>query len=129
MPTTNYLEGKLLDHLLNTATYTAPTSLWLALFTVVPARAGGGTESTGGSYARQEVAWSSLTQDETGTETVSSVIETFTAMPASTLVASGIFDASTAGNLLFYKVFDTSVVVAAGEDVYVSAGNASIKLA
>ena len=51
-----YLSHELLDHVFGAATYTPPSSLWCALFTAAPDADGtGGTEVTGGSYARIEV--------------------------------------------------------------------------
>jgi len=50
---TNYAEDKLRDHLLGITAYTMPTDVYLALYTAAPDETGGGTECTGGSYARQ----------------------------------------------------------------------------
>ena len=52
----DYLENKLIDHLFRAGTFAKPTALWVALFTGSPADAGGGTEVTGGSYARVNLA-------------------------------------------------------------------------
>ena len=49
---TTFLANKMLDHVFSAATYTAPTNTTTALFTAAPSDAGGGTEVTGGSYAR-----------------------------------------------------------------------------
>jgi hypothetical protein len=48
----DYLELELLDHVLGNSAYSAPATLYFALYTVAPTDAGGGTEVTGGSYAR-----------------------------------------------------------------------------
>jgi hypothetical protein len=54
----NYLENALYNHVLRNTTYTSPTTIYAALFTAVTdAEAGTGTEVTGGSYARQTVAF------------------------------------------------------------------------
>ena len=52
----DYLENKLIDHLFRAGTFAKPTALWVALFTGAPGDAGGGTEVSGGSYAREEPA-------------------------------------------------------------------------
>lgn len=52
---TDYLENKLVDHIFRASSYTKPSVLAVALFTSAPGEAGGGTEVTGGSYARVEV--------------------------------------------------------------------------
>jgi len=51
----DFLELKLLDHVLGNTAYTAPTIVYVALYTVAPTDAGGGTEVTGGAYARVAV--------------------------------------------------------------------------
>ncbi|MFX9081351.1 hypothetical protein ABTN40_19960, partial [Acinetobacter baumannii] len=50
-----YLANKVLDHLLGGTTYTPPWALYLALFTAAPTDEGGGTEVSGGDYARAAV--------------------------------------------------------------------------
>jgi hypothetical protein len=40
---TNYLENKLIDHFLGTTSYTMPADVYVALFTVAPSDAAGGT--------------------------------------------------------------------------------------
>ena len=51
----NFLELELLDHVLGNAAYTAPGTVWVALYSATPSDTGGGTEVTGGSYARVAV--------------------------------------------------------------------------
>ena len=52
----NFLELEVLDHVFGAAVYTAPATLYIALYTVAPTDAAGGTEVTGGAYARKDVA-------------------------------------------------------------------------
>jgi hypothetical protein len=52
---TAYLERKLIDHSTGKTSYTMPT-VYVGLFTAAPSDAGGGTEVTGGSYARKSTA-------------------------------------------------------------------------
>ena len=52
---TNFLELELLDHVFGKGAYSAPTP-YLALFTAAPTDAGGGTEVSGGSYARVSIS-------------------------------------------------------------------------
>ena len=51
MSKTDYAENKVLDHLNGKSSFTMPT-VYVALFTAAPSDAGGGTEVSGGSYAR-----------------------------------------------------------------------------
>jgi hypothetical protein len=46
------LENKLLDHVLGGGDYTRLATVYAALFTAAPSDSGGGTEVSGGSYAR-----------------------------------------------------------------------------
>ena len=46
------LEVELRKHLFLTASFTKPTTIDIGLYTAAPGEAGGGTEVTGGSYAR-----------------------------------------------------------------------------
>lgn len=50
-----YLKAALLEEAFGAAAFTAPATLYLALYTVAPTDNGGGTEVTGGSYARKAV--------------------------------------------------------------------------
>lgn len=50
---TNTIEESVLKHVFGIATYSAPATLYAALFTTAPAEDGtGGVEASGGSYAR-----------------------------------------------------------------------------
>lgn len=51
-------ELKILDHLVGKTTWTLPSTVYIALFTTAVTDAGGGTECTGGSYARKLTAGS-----------------------------------------------------------------------
>lgn len=100
----DYLEQKVLDHLFGIASYSAPATLYLALFTATPNDAGGGTEVTGGSYARKAV-----TNDNTEWQRSSSVVSNINALDFAAATATwgtigwvGVFDALTSGNLLFW---------------------------
>lgn len=118
----NYLENKVLDHALGTATFTKPTTVYLALYTAAPGEAGGGTECTGGSYARQAVAFGAASS---GAASNSGDI-TFSSMPAATVVAVGVLDASSGGNLLYYKTLSSSITTAAGDEIIFPAGNITV---
>ena len=53
----DFLETKVLDHVFGGTAYTAPTTLYVALYTAAPTDSGGGTEVSGGAYARQTAAF------------------------------------------------------------------------
>lgn len=116
---TNYLEDALRDHVLLGDTYTAPATVYLALFSTATTDAGGGTEVTGGSYARVAVGFSA---GATG-EAVSSADEVFTAMPAVTVTHAALMDAATAGNMLLHGALTAPKVVAGGATLTFAAGD------
>ena len=120
----NYLENKLLDHFLGTAAYTMPTTVYVALYTVVPTDAGGGTQVTGGSYARQTAAFSAAAS---GTTSNTANID-FAGMPAATTVAIGVFDALTSGNLLLWGTLTANKTTDAGDTLRIATGDLDISI-
>ena len=50
MSFSNYLELEVLDHVFGGSAYSAPGTIYAALFTVAPSDTGGGTEVSGGSW-------------------------------------------------------------------------------
>ena len=121
---TNYLESKLIDHFLGTTTYTKPSAVYVALFTVTPGEAAGGTEVTGGSYARQAATFGAASS---GATTNSANID-FAGMPAATTVAIGIFDAITSGNMLLYGALTTNKTTDAGDTLRIATGSLSVSI-
>jgi hypothetical protein len=121
---TNYLENKLIDHFLGTTSYTMPADVYIALFTVAPSDAGGGTEVTGGSYARQIATFSGASSGATSND---SNVD-FTGMPAATTVAIGIFDALTSGNMLLYGTLTTNKTTDAGDTLRIATGDLDISI-
>lgn len=124
---TDYLEDALLKHVFTNTAYTSPTTVYAALFTVAPSDTGGGTEVSGGAYARQSMAFS---VSGTGTlATNSSAVEYPTATADyGTVVAVGIFDAASSGNLLAYANLTTSKTVSSGDVFRFNAGDVDITL-
>lgn len=118
----NYLENKILDHVLKNTSYTSPTTVYCALFTAAPGETGGGTEVTGGSYARQAVTFSTAASGESH----NSADIVYTLMPAATVTHFGVYDASTAGNLLYYGAFSASKTTTSGDTLTIPASGLSI---
>jgi len=104
----DYLENKLLNHVFRNTAYTPPTTLYLALFTSAPADAGGGTEVSGGGYARQALSFAAAASGSIA----SNAAVSFTASGADfgTVVATGIFDALTGGNLITWAAMTPATV-------------------
>lgn len=120
----NYLEDKLIDHFLGTTSFTAPAAVYVALYTVAPSDSGGGTQVTGGSYARQ---LATFTASSGGATSNDSNID-FANMPAATVVAVGIFDALTSGNLLLWGTLTTNKTTDAGDTLRIATGDLDISI-
>ena len=125
----DYLEDKVLDHVFGGNAFTAPSTLHVALYTVAPSDTGGGTEVSGGAYARQTATFTvSGTNPTTASNTAAIEYPTATANYG-TVVAVGVLDASSSGNLLAYSTLDSSKVVSSGDVFRFNAGDLDITLA
>lgn len=121
----DYLENKILDHVLGGGDYTRPGHVYFALFTSAPTDAGGGTEITGGSYARVDVTNDATSFPAASGGAKSNGIDVVFPVPSAgwgTAVAVGIFDSSTAGNLLLWCLLTTPRLISTSDDVRFSAG-------
>ena len=122
----NYLENKVLEHVFGGNAFTAPSTLYVALYTSAPSDTGGGTEVSGGAYARQSAAFT-VTSD---TASNTSAIEYPTATADyGTVVAVGVFDALTSGNLLAYGNLTASKTVSIGDVFRFNASALDIQVA
>jgi hypothetical protein len=119
----NYAENKLLDHVLGTTAYTMPTT-YVALYTVAPTESTSGTEVTGGSYARIAGSFSA----SSGGATSNAGNLDYTSMPSCTVVAVGILDNSTGGNLLLYGTLTANKSLDAGDTLRIAAGDLDITI-
>lgn len=125
----NFLELELLDHVLGNAAYSAPATVHIALFTATPSDTGGGTEVTGGSYARAAVTNNATNWPAAAAGAKANGTEiAFTEATASwgTVVAFGIFDAATSGNLLYWGDVTPNKAVASGDIARFKVGDIDI---
>ena len=121
----NYLENKILLHVLSNTSYTSPTTVYLGLHTADPTDAGTGTEVSGGSYARQSFA--STISGNAASNT--SAIEFPTATGSWGAIGwVGVWDNVSGGNLLFHGALTTSKTIASGDVFRVPAGDLDITL-
>lgn len=121
----DYLENALLNHVFRNTALTAPTTVYLALYTTAPTDAGGGTQVSGGGYARQAITFGAPSAGAIA----NTVAVAFTAAGANfgTIVAVGIFDALTAGNLLAWDDI-TSAVINDGDTINFPIGDIDVTL-
>lgn len=120
----DYLEKKLQDHVFGNTSYSAPATLYLALFTdsntATQRDAGTVTEVTGGSYARVAVTNNTTNfPNASGVTALKNlhVAQTFPTPSANwgTCNAWGIYDASTSGNLLCWGDLTTPRTINNGD--------------
>lgn len=129
----DYLENALIEHIFRNTSYTRPANIYVALFTAAPSDSGGGTEVSGGSYARQAIAtgassgWAAVS----GGATENSATLTFPTATANwgTITHVGLFDASSAGNLLFHGALTASKTINSGDIFRFNAGDLDVSLA
>ena len=124
----DYLEDKVLDHVFGGVAYTQPAK-HVALYTVAPTDTGGGTEVTGGSYARQTRAFTVSVTNTTTASNSAAIEYPIATANYGTAVAVGMLDASTGGNLLAYANLDTSKSVTTGDVFRFDTGDLDITLA
>jgi hypothetical protein len=125
MSFSNYLENKVLLHVFGATAYTAPSTLYVALFTSDPGETGSGTEVSGGSYARQTIAFT-----VTGNQASNTAAVEFPTATASwgTITYAAVYDALSGGNLLAYGALTTSKTIASGDVLRIPAGDFDINL-
>lgn len=134
----DYLESAWLNMLAQGQSFTPPAT-YVALFTAAPGDSGGGTEVSGGDYARQQVNQDGATQpywntptDDGGPQVIDNNGEI--AFPQATadwgeVVAVGIYDAATGGNLLYYGTLASSKTVTTNDTFKFATGDLDLTLA
>ena len=132
----NYLENVVLDHILNSpaSAYTAPSTLYLGLFTNDSGNAATNLEAgvitdeiAGGSYVRETVTFGGAASGTCATDAT----VTFTTATANwgTVTHIAVMDAGTAGNVLFWGAVTTPKTIETGDTFQVSSGNLTVSLA
>lgn len=121
----DYLENKILDHILGNTAYSAPANIYFALMTAPPTDAGGGTEVTGGSYARVGLTNNTTNFPNASAGSKSNGVDvSFPTATASwgSVTHVAVYDASSAGNLLFWAPLTAPVTVPNGGSLLFAAG-------
>lgn len=125
-----YTETAVLNHLFRNVALPSPGSVRVALFTAAPTDAAGGTEVSGSGYARQPVTFGAPTADSGKMKISNSAAVTFTAAGGGIgpVVAVGVFDAATGGNLLAWSPI-TSATIGDGDSINFATGQIALTLA
>jgi hypothetical protein len=124
MNKSDYLRNALVNHTLRGVVFTPPSSLYIALFNVTPTSAGGGTEVSGGAYARQGVAFTAASAGSSG-NTLPINFPTPTA-DWGDIPGAALFDALTGGNMLYFGTLGTLRTVYTDDAIFFPAGYFSI---
>jgi hypothetical protein len=134
----DYLENKVLDHVLTATAYTQPSTRYLALFTNTSTNAAANLEAgiltdevttSGTAYARKTVTFAAASG---GTSATNATVTFDTATSSwGTITHVAVVDGSTrgAGNVLFYGAVTTSKTIDNGDTFQVTSGNLTISLA
>ena len=125
----DYLENKVLDHVLGGGDYTRPATVYVALFTAAPSDAGGGTEVSGNNYARASVTNNATNWPAASGGAKSNGADITFNVPSGSWGACthfGIFDASTAGNLMYWGALGSTQTPTTSNTVKFATGDIDI---
>ena len=139
----DFLENKIIDQLFRGQAAPTTTTLHVGLLTTAPSDSGGGTEASGGSYARVAVAsslanWagtqsagSTVASSGTGGQTSNNTAITFPTPTAGwgTVTHFAIYDAASGGNLLFWGALTIAKTINQADTVTFPAASLSITFA
>jgi hypothetical protein len=127
MSLSNLFETNVLTWLLTGDAVTRPSAFYVALFTSNPDEDASGTEvsTSGTAYARQSVTFS--VSGNTASNTAAIEFPTATASYG-TVTHVGVFDASTAGNLIAYAALTTSKAIDTGDVLRLPANDLDITM-
>lgn len=121
----NTIENQLLDALVGTASYTVTTPIQLALMTANGSDSAAGTEVSGGSYARQTIAFGSAS----GGQIANNAVINFTGMPAATVVGIEIYDSAGTPKRLAYGALTANKTTASGDTLQFASSSITLSLA
>lgn len=121
MPKSYYADNTTLNLFLRNTPFSPPILTYLALFTVSPTPAGGGTEVAGNGYARQVVTFGTPNNGScSNVATVAFPVDVIADW--GTITSYGAFDAITGGNLLYFNNLSSSRYVAVNDQIVFPAG-------
>lgn len=125
MPKSYTQANAVLNHFLRNTVQVPVATVYAGLFTTAPSNPGDvGVEVSGGSYARQAITFD-LPVDGLSSNSGEVSFPMATA-PWGVVLAVGLFDALTGGNLLYYGDFSTFRLVDTNDSAYLSAGTFQI---
>ena len=115
MSIANYAELKILDHLTGTASWTVPSGAYVQLHTGDPGETGASNVAT--ENTRKAVTFSSAAS---GAIASSATVEWTNVAATETVSHWSLWDASSAGNCLWYGALSASASVVAGDTLQIT---------
>jgi hypothetical protein len=108
MPISNDLANKLANATVRNTSYTSPATVYVALYSTAPTASTSGTELSGSGYTRESVTFAAPTAGAVA----SNVAVSFGPATAdwTAAVAMAVVDASTSGNIMWFKPIATQLV-------------------
>jgi hypothetical protein len=120
----NIIENQLLDALVGNASFSVTGDIKLALMTANGDDASAGTEVTGGSYARQTIAFDAAS----GGSISNNAVISFTGMPTATVVGIELYDSAGSPKRLAYGALTASRSVTSGDTVQFAISSVTLSL-
>lgn len=127
----DFLENKILDHVFGSVAYAAPVTFYLAAYTAAPSDAGGGTEVTGGAYARVAITNNAVNfPASAGGAKSNGTVITFPTATASwgTVTHLAIMDAASAGNQIGWSPLTLAKLIDTADTMSVPVGSLALSL-
>jgi hypothetical protein len=121
----DFLENEVLDHVFRNSAYTPPAAVYLQHYTVAPTDTGGGTQVSAGGYTRQAITFGAASGGVISN--TSAVSNTASGAGFGTIVAFGIFDAATSGNMLAWGTI-ASATIGDGDTINHAIGDLTVTL-
>ena len=124
----DYLENKVLDHILATTAYTAPSTVYIGLSIASMGDNAGGTELSGNGYTRVSIAFDAAS----GGTTDNTAVVDFPSCTGSNWGAVAywsLWDASTGGNMLLHGAFTSAKTIEVNDVLRIDAGDLDITAA
>jgi len=123
----DFLEPQFLNHLLGISSFSAPSVLYLGLSTTSGGGFGDDGTGTESSLARQSISFSAASNTSISSSAAAAIEFPRLTGSAETIYGWGVFDAATAGNLLYHGSFPaSSISLSTGDSFTVPAGSVSI---
>jgi hypothetical protein len=129
MAKTHYLSDAVLNEVLRNVEYAQAATVYVALFTTPTDKNGGGTEVSGGGYARQAVTFGAPGAGVDGRKVANSAEVAFPVATADwgTITHVAIFDAASGGNMLYQGAMEAAKTINTNDQLKFAVGDLSVE--